>query len=218
MRRGSRPQGSLGPLIYSDGQKSKLTPPLAGGLLGWVLDIDSNGVLSDDERDADADGLGNWDEVRGRMTEAWWPAQHDGQNEPKESKYPELDFLDNEDTAPYFDAHSDPDIDGDGIVDGVDDNDHDGVSNQFEVNRPDDWVADAISRLPARFQPVGVHEPVQPLQPFASERCHSHPPINYYQSDEVPPVEPSPPAGTPDIHPPDGGLTDPPIRQSARTH
>ena len=32
----------------------------------------------DDERDADADGLGNWDEVRGRMTEAWWPAQHDG--------------------------------------------------------------------------------------------------------------------------------------------
>ena len=107
VRRGSRPQGSLGPLIYSDGfQKSKLTPA-PGGLLGWVLDIDADGVLSDDERDADADGLGNWDEVRGRMTEAWWPAQHDGQNEPKESKYPELDF-DNEDTAPYFDAHSTP--------------------------------------------------------------------------------------------------------------
>ena len=35
VRRGSRPQGSLGPLIYSDGQKSKLTPA-PGGLLGWV--------------------------------------------------------------------------------------------------------------------------------------------------------------------------------------
>jgi hypothetical protein len=206
VRRGSHPQGSLGPLIYSDGfQKSKPTPA-PGGLLGWVLDIDSNGVLSDDERDADADGLGNWDEVRGRMTEVWWPAQHDGQNEPKESKYPELDFLDNEDTAPYFDAHSDPDIDGDGIVDGVDDNDHDGVSNQFEVNRPDDWVADAIVGLPLASNPWAYTNPFNPCKPFASERCHAHPPINYYQSDEVPPVGPNPPAGYPDVHPvtPDG--------------
>ncbi len=39
------------------------------------------------------------------MTEAWWPAQHDGTNEPKESKYPDIDFLDNEDTAPSLDAH-----------------------------------------------------------------------------------------------------------------
>ena len=51
----------------------------------------------DDERDADGDGLGNWDEERGRMTEGWWPAQHDGENEPKESEYPDIDFLDNED-------------------------------------------------------------------------------------------------------------------------
>ena len=61
------------------------------------------------------------------MTEAWWVAQHDGKSEPKESKYPELDFLDNEDTAPAYNAHTDPDMDGDGVLDGDDDNDHDGL-------------------------------------------------------------------------------------------
>ena len=91
--------------MYSDGlQYSVDSPPPAapapGSLAAWTLDMDSNGVLSDDERDADADGLGNWDEIRGRMTEGWWPAQHDGTNEPKESKYPEIDYLDNEDTGP----------------------------------------------------------------------------------------------------------------------
>ena len=63
------------------------------------------------------------------------------QIEPKESKYPELDFLDNEDTAPAFNAHIDADMDGDGVLDGADDNDHDGLSNQFEVRRPGDWMA-----------------------------------------------------------------------------
>jgi hypothetical protein len=203
--RGSHPQG-LAPLIYSDGLQKSNPVPVPGGLLGWVLDIHVDGVLSDDERDADADGLGNWDEVRGRMTEAWWPLQHDGQNEPKESKYPELDFLDNEDTAPAWNAHSDPDMDGDGVVDGLDDNDHDGLSNQFEVSRPGDWIDDAIVGFPAAVNPWAYTNPFNPCKPFESERCHSHPPFNYYQSDEVPPVGPNPPAGYPDVHPvtPDG--------------
>jgi hypothetical protein len=198
--RASRP-GSLSALVYSDGlQFSVDSPPPAapapGTLAAWTLDIDSDGALADDERDVDADGLGNWDELRGRMTEGWWPAQHDGSNEPKESKYPEIDYLDNEDTAPAFDAHIDPDMDGDEVPDGADDNDHDGLSNQFEVNRPDNWL------LVYDTTNVWAYvNPFNPCKPFNSERCHAHPPFNYYQGDTVAPIGPIPPAGYPDVHP-----------------
>jgi IPT/TIG domain len=209
--RPSRP-GSLTALVYSDGVQRSVNPAPsagpAGSLRAWALDIDGNGVLSDDERDADGDGLGNWDEVRGRMTEAWWPAQHDGENEPRESAYPNLDFLDNEDTAPAFNAHTDPDMDGDGVLDGDDDNDHDGLSNQFEINRPGDWLVDAIIGVPPA-PPANVWaytNPFNPCKPFNSDRCHSHPPFGHYESDEVPPIGPNPPAGYPAVHPvtPDG--------------
>jgi hypothetical protein len=216
-RRAGRPT-TLSGLVYSDGLQYSLdspkpSAPPACTLLGWALDQEDAGelgygVLSDDERDADADGLGNWDEVRGRMTEAWWPAQHDGKNEPTESKYPEIDFLDNEDTAPAYDAHTDPDMDGDGVLDGDDDNDHDGLSNQFEVRRPGDWLADAgfapfVDPAP---NPWAYTNPFNPCKPFNSERCHQHPPFGYYDSDQVPPVGPNPPAGYPGVHPvtPDG--------------
>ena len=198
--RPSRP-GSLSALVYSDGlQYSVDSPPPAapapGSLAAWTLDMDSNGVLSDDERDADADGLGNWDEIRGRMTEGWWPAQHDGTNEPKESKYPEIDFLDNEDTGPAFNAHVDADMDGDGVLDGADDNDHDGMTNQFEVRRPGDWLTTFSTTNPWAYV-----NPFNPCKPYNSERCHAHPPFNYYQADTVPPIGPNPPAGYPDVHP-----------------
>ena len=198
--RSSRP-GSLSELVYSDGlQFSVDSPPPsapAPGTLGaWSLDMDDDGVLRDDERDADADGLGNWDELRGRMTEAWWPAQHDGTIEPKESKYPEIDFLDNEDTAPAFNAHVDADMDGDGVLDGADDNDHDGLSNQFEVRRPDNWLSVFDTTNPWAYT-----QPFNPCKPFNSERCHRHPPFNHYQGDNVPPIGPNPPAGYPDVHP-----------------
>ena len=35
-------------------------------------DFDSDGKLSDDERDEDADGLTNYDETHGRMLPAYW--------------------------------------------------------------------------------------------------------------------------------------------------
>ncbi len=208
-RRGSHP-GSLSGLLYSDGlQKSIDSPPPsapADVLYNWATDIDNNGELSDDERDADADGLANWDELRGRMTEEWWPAQHNGKLEPRESKYPEIDFLDNEDTAPAYNAHVDPDMDGDGVLDGFDDNDHDGLTNQFEVRRPADWMNDAIVLFPSAANPWAYVNPFNPCKPFNSERCHSHPPFGYYDSDEVPPIGPDPPGGYPAVHPvtPDG--------------
>jgi hypothetical protein len=208
VRRGS-PANSLSGLLYSDGLQSSIQPPPAappaGTLDRWALDGNDNGVLSDDERDADADGLGNWDEIRGRMTEEWWPLQHDGQIEPKESKYPGIDFLDMEDTAPAYNAHVDPDMDGDGVLDGADDNDHDGLTNQFEVRRPDDWLVDAWATSPAA-NPWAYTNPFNPCKPFNSERCHSHPPFGYYDGDDVPPIGPNPPAGYPGVHPvtPDG--------------
>ena len=193
--RGGHPT-SLAGLLYSDGlQKSVDSPAPAAApqntLIGWSLDMDADGVLTDDERDADADGLGNWDEVRGRMTEEWWPAQHDGKLEPTESKYPELDFLDQEDTAPAYNAHTDPDMDGDGVLDGQDDADHDGLSNQFEVRRPGDWQVQMAAN------PWSYVNPFNPCKPFNSERCHRHPPFGWYDDNGVPPIGPNPPAGYP---------------------
>ena len=130
------------------------------------------------------------------MTEGWWPAQHDGTNEPKESKYPEVDFLDNEDTAPAFNAHVDADMDGDGVLDGADDNDHDGLSNQFEVRRPGNWLTVFDTTNPWSYV-----NPFNPCKPFNSERCHTHPPFGYYQSDEVPPIGPDPPPNYTTVHP-----------------
>jgi hypothetical protein len=209
---GVRRQGaptSLSGLLYSDGlQKSADPAPAPPGdlLAAYALEIRVDGQLWDDERDADGDGLSNWDETGGRMTEGWWPAEHDGKIEPSESKYPDLDYLDNEDTAPAFDAAADPDLDGDGVPDGADDTDHDGLSNQFEVSRPVDWdavafVDSANGNLSPGPNPWAYTNPFNPCKPFKSERCHAHPPFGYYDSDERPPVGPLAPAGFPDVHP-----------------
>jgi hypothetical protein len=200
--RSGRPT-TLSNLLYSDGLQKSVNPRPAAptGLLdNWAIDIRSDGFLDDDERDADADGLTNWDESHGRMLETWWVAEHDGVNEPKESKYPEIDFLDNPDLlqAHQLDALADPDIDGDGVGDGTDDSDHDGLSNQFEVRRPDDWQNDIGEALPAT-SPLNYWayvNPFNPCKPFRSERCHSHPPFGYYQGDGPPPIGPDPPGGT----------------------
>jgi hypothetical protein len=194
--RGGRPT-TLAGLVYSDGLQRSIDPaPLAPGapLANWVLDLDGDGQLGDDERDADNDGLGNWDEAHGRMTEAWWPAQHNGTIEPKESTYPGINFMDNPDTAPAYDAMADPDMDGDGVADGADDNDHDGLSNAFEVRRPATWENDAII---AGTNPWAYVNPFNPCKPFDSERCHEHPPFGHYDSDQVPPIGPTPPPGYP---------------------
>ncbi len=203
VRRPGRPTGNITSpgtfVLYSDGlQKSKDPAPAAppGLLYNWVTDIDENNQLWDDERDADGDGLSNYDEQHGQFTEAWWPAQHDGTNEPKESKYPNIDFLDVED-LPQRDALADNDMDGDQIVDGNDDHDHDGVSNQFELRRPANWLAEV-----AGGNPWAYTNPFNPCKPFNSERCHSHPPFGYYASDGAPPIGPAVPAGFPGGGPP----------------
>ena len=106
-------------------------------------------------------------------------------------------FLDNDD-LPRGDAHVNPDIDGDGVLDGADDQDHDGVPNQFEIRRPLDWVAEAIVGYPdAAANPWAYVNPFNPCKPFNSERCHEHPPFGYYDSDDMPFMGPNPPPGFP---------------------
>jgi hypothetical protein len=208
VRRSGRPT-SLSGLLYSDGLQKSVNPPPAAPsdpLANWALDADGDGVLLDDERDADGDGLGNWDEQHGPFTEEWWPKKHDGNDEPKESKYPEINFLDVED-LPEKDAAADADTDGDGVLDGADDNDHDGLSNAFEVRRPGNWLTELSANLDgngdwiAGATPWGYTNPFNPCKPFNSERCHRAVPFGYYAGDGVPPVGPAPPAGYPDVHP-----------------
>src|SRR5207245_1700292 len=65
-------------LNYSDGMQTTVPTPLPPGALLQQLDTASwgghygDGMLDDGERDADNDGLSNWDEANGRMNQKWW--------------------------------------------------------------------------------------------------------------------------------------------------
>jgi hypothetical protein len=142
--------GNQGTYInYSDG--TQVTDPASG--------------LSDDQRDVDADGLMNWWEVNGPMRRAWWEALYDD-----EILYPVVyadpDFLD-------------PDSDGDGRLDGPDDLDHDGYSNQDEMSRGRSWPAVRLpdkydATAPADYRWVQPHNPCLPDP--ESITCSLHPP------------------------------------------
>ena len=197
------PPTTLNALLYSDGLQRSVNPPPSAPsdpLANWNSELRNDGVLDDDERDADGDGLGNWDETHGRFTEGWWTAEHDGTIEPKESPYFGINYLDDGDTA-LGDAMANPDLDGDGIPDGQDDTDHDGLTNAFELRRPDDWQAQAFPTSGPPSNSWAYVNPFNPCKPYASARCNQHPPFGYYSGDEVDPIGPPPPAGYPDSHP-----------------
>ena len=117
--------GGALPPAYSDGNQDTGGPTAANGSL---LDMNNDGVLTDDEKDADNDGLGNWDESHGRMTAKWWAgvfiseAPFAGQVTEAAMVMGELSM-------------TDPDTDGDGLVDGADDQDQDGYTNLDELDR-----------------------------------------------------------------------------------
>ena len=169
----SRVGGRAVPLTYSDGNQI------------------TDGVTRDDLRDADNDGLGNWDEAHGRMTVGWWKVKYDGTNDVKETPYP-ITYAGTD----LFD----PDTDGDSVVDGADDQDHDGLSNSFEVARPSDWKITYRSLA----KPAGTHQwarvqPFNPCKPVWSATCHQHPPFGYYDATED--WESAPPTGSPGAGP-----------------
>jgi hypothetical protein len=185
------------PLNYSAGlQRSvDVNAPLATELA--YIDMDGDGKLSDDERDGDADGLTNYDEARGRMTQDWWDVKYDGTNypSPKETRYPN--------TFPGVSIF-DPDSDGDGIKDGADDLDHDGLSNAFETARPQNWVdvwgleygsafpileptqtAGLSHPFVAPANPWARVHPFNPCKPVWSATCHLHWPNGHYAQGEI---------------------------------
>ncbi len=186
--------GSPTPLNYSDGNQRT-----AGA-----------GSPTDDLRDADGDGLSNWDEAHGRMTPQWWQDMFSGTSSPApaapaaatptgttgatgatgatgpagpvtapaytESVYPSRTYagtqLDN------------PDSDGDGILDGADDEDGDGFTNAFELARPEDWRASYVSTTHDGDNPKARVNPFNPCKPYYSSACHRYPPAGAYAGGE----------------------------------
>jgi hypothetical protein len=193
-------------LNYSDGKQTTVqtAAPLDDPLLEQ-LDTASggdhygDGWLDDAERDADHDGLSNWDEANGRMTPEWWEAEYS--KSPLEKPYPYIKYSPTDMT--------DVDTDGDTIPDGADDQDHDGLSNQFEVARPWNWTITYVSTAydgtdfgnsPYAPNPYARVNPFNPCKPVFSEVCHRHIPFGYYENEDwrgLTPTEAGPPPVTP---------------------
>ena len=114
---GGRPM----PLNYSDGDQSTGPTVDAPGAPNEHLDIDSDGVLTDDEKDFDGDRMPNWNKVNGTLQPSWWMETPPFKEEtPYFNTYDGLNFID-------------PDTDGDGRIDGEDDQDFDGYDNIAEI-------------------------------------------------------------------------------------
>lgn len=139
-------------------------------------DFDLDGTVSDDERDEDGDGLSNYDETHGRMTQAYWVSCYQIEKRYR-VQYAATDFLD-------------PDTDGDGVLDGADDQDHDDIPNVLELSRNlasgfDDrepgTLCNPAQGLPAppathHASSYGRVNPFNPCLPAAwSRSCELHP-------------------------------------------
>jgi hypothetical protein len=171
------------PLTYSDGNQQSVAPANPG-----AMDLDNNTRITDDEKDADNDQLPNWVEIAKGETEpvagsacAFVPSTGPGLTVYGNvytscnggTQMPNgLTFGDLETTTttgappPAYDATNrlnwlDPDTDGDGTMDGADDEDFDGVSNIEEITAGTDTY---------------YTEPEDPCDPNPGSRsCPVHP-------------------------------------------
>jgi hypothetical protein len=133
-------------------------------------DLDRDGYLSDDERDEDSDGLTNYDEVLGPLTAGWWKGCY-----PEDGEYP----------IPYVGTKAyDADSDGDGILDGADDQDFDDVPNIMELSRnmAGNWAPNGGCGGDATYDPLAPGKSyVNPFNPCLpdqySRTCQRHPVI-----------------------------------------
>lgn len=131
------------------------------------LDVHDFGVWSDDERDADLDGLSNYTETHGPGLQAWWSKyleQEGVQPWPGREDDPADDYG-RFDRRPFADvAIGDSDVDGDTLLDAEDDQDNDDVPNLVEMDYPFRWnghhtnpfnpcAPDPASRTCPRHQP-----------------------------------------------------------------
>jgi hypothetical protein len=132
------------PLSYSDGTQASGGPVAAPPGMEWA-DLNGDGFLTDDEKDIDGDGLTNWDEAHGRMVPPWWQGAYP-EEIPYTLTYQQTDWLDR-------------DTDGDSLLDGPDDVDHDGYANAGEVSRDGAWVQPFNPCLPDPASPVCAKHP-----------------------------------------------------------
>ncbi|MFL5825488.1 MAG: IPT/TIG domain-containing protein [Thermoleophilaceae bacterium] len=141
--------------------------PLNGDSPGW-MDYNGDGVLQDDEKDIDQDGLSNYDETHGPASgPGWWntvkPWNDDG-------LYP----------LPYTGTNwLTADTDGDGVLDGADDQDHDGYTNIEELyplpKAADAPKVDFVYVIPQEGVPATTHEFNPCLPNLQSPACMRHP-------------------------------------------
>jgi hypothetical protein len=132
----------------------------ADGYEPTYYDMDQTGLLSDSERDEDADGLTNFAETRGCMNREYWAGLYNKE-------------------TPYYLAYAGTqldvaDTDGDGLRDGADDQDHDDVPNVMECSRT---AASGIARdamdlnqAPANRPWKGFVNPFNPCLPHVKSR------------------------------------------------
>jgi hypothetical protein len=126
----------------------------------------TDGKLSDDERDEDADGLTNFDESHGRLQPGYWAGCYKGET-PFGVPYAGTDIVD-------------PDTDGDGVRDGADDQDHDDLSNLAEMSRNaasgQPIVSGCDEEGAAIYNGPGRVNPFNPCLPdIAARTCSRHP-------------------------------------------
>jgi hypothetical protein len=140
-------------------------------------DLNDDGKLTDDERDLDGDGMTNYDETHGRLTPGYWSGAYD--KEPSYAAFVAFEAPD------AFEADSD----GDGINDGLDDQDDDGFRNVDELSR---GAAQTVPTPPFNppFRLYGQVNPFNPCLPATatfdailnpgsvfSPDCMRHPPF-----------------------------------------
>jgi IPT/TIG domain len=94
----------------------------------------NDGLWSDDERDADADGLNNYVEAAGPGRFSWW-VSYFASVEPTPD-WPKS-YYGPFRQRPFADVEAaDPDVDGDSLLDGEDDQDNDDINNIDEMYLP----------------------------------------------------------------------------------
>jgi IPT/TIG domain len=146
------------PLNYSDGDQT--TGTVSGPVPGLeYMDLDNDGVITDDEKDVDSDGLPNYVEIAPNAESDIWTDFGGGVKRPTGNTFAAgrlsdqfaylfvLDYLSN-------------DSDGDTVTDGADDQDHDGLSNVEEITPGTDTL---------------YSDPLNPCAPSASAFCPQHP-------------------------------------------
>jgi hypothetical protein len=176
------------PLGYSDGTKfSRASTGLSNPGLSFpaTYDLHGNpGTYQDDERDADADGLANiLEAAHGAGHYTWWIGfwkQEALQIEPWKKKSYCGQSPGDYDQRPFADLDlTDPDVDGDELLDGQDDQDNDDYNNiieLYELYQDVDGTGDSAwcGKLPGQVPSIergGVEWAVNPFNPCVPDNA-----------------------------------------------